>query len=165
MNNGYTGQYGRQAGSQIDYTTKAGTNSWHGNAVYNWTGHFLNADDPFNKATSPAGGPINPRPFENNNQWAASLGGPIKKDKAFFFVNTEGIRYIFGSVHVATTPTPAFENYVLANLPSVAPAGQLAQTTAFYQNAFRCTTPRRILPTQLPTLTAVPAYRTQPLLQ
>ena len=137
VNNGYTGQYGRQAGSQIDYTTKAGTNSWHGNAVYNWTGRFLNANDPFNKATSPAGGPINPRPFENNNQWAASLGGPIKKDKAFFFVNTEGIRYIFGSVHVATTPTPAFENYVLANLPSVAPPGQLSQTTAFYQNAFK----------------------------
>ena len=57
VNNGYTGQYGRQAGSQIDYTTKAGTNSWHGNAVYNWTGRFLNANDPFNKATSPAGAP------------------------------------------------------------------------------------------------------------
>ena len=34
-NNAYTGQYGRQAGSQVDYTTKSGTNSWHGDAVYN----------------------------------------------------------------------------------------------------------------------------------
>jgi len=137
VNNGYTGQYGRQAAAQIDYTTKAGTNSWHGDAIYNWTGRFLNANDPFNKATSPAGGPLNPRPFENNNQWAASLGGPIKKDKAFFFLNTEGIRYIFGSVHQATTPTPAFENYVLGNLPSVAPPGDLAPTVAFYQNTFK----------------------------
>jgi hypothetical protein len=137
VNNGYTGQYGRQAGSQVDYTTKSGTNSFHGNAVYNWTGRYLNANDPLNKATSPPSGPINPRPFENNNQWAASVGGPVIKDKMFFFANTEGIRYIFGSIHSATAPTPAFENYVLGNLPSVVPAAQLPQTVAFYQNAFK----------------------------
>jgi len=131
VNNGYTGQYGRQAGSQIDYTTKSGTNSWHGNAVYNWTGRFLNANDPLNKAGSPPGGPINPRPFENNNQWAASLGGPAIKDKLFFFVNTEGIRYIFGAVHPVTTPTAAFENYTLGNIPQDAP------TIAFYKNLFK----------------------------
>jgi len=130
VNNGYTGQYGRQAGSQIDYSTKSGTNAWHGNAVYNWTGRFLNANDPLNKAGSPAGGPINPRPFENNNQWAASLGGPVIKDKLFFFVNNEGIRYIFGAVHPVTTPTAAFENYTLGNIPQNAP------TLAFYKNLF-----------------------------
>ena len=137
INNAYTGQYGRQAGSQVDYSTKSGTNSFHGNAIYNWTGRYLNANDPLNKATSPASGPINPRPFENNNQWAASLGGPVIKDKMFFFVNTEGIRYIFGAIHSATVPTPAFENYVLGNLPTVVPAAQLPQTVAFYQNAFK----------------------------
>ncbi|MGB2636053.1 MAG: carboxypeptidase regulatory-like domain-containing protein [Candidatus Acidiferrum sp.] len=130
-NNAYTGQYGRQAGSQVDYTTKSGTNSWHGDAVYNWTGRFLNANDPVNLATSPAGGPLNPRPFENNNQWAASLGGPIIKDKLFFFLNNEGIRYIFGSIHSASAPTPEFENYVLGNVP------QDAATQAFYQNIFK----------------------------
>jgi hypothetical protein len=130
-NNAYTGQYGRQAGSQVDYTTKSGTNSWHGDAVYNWTGRFLNANDPVNLATSPAGGPLNPRPFENNNQWAASLGGPIIKDKLFFFLNNEGIRYIFGSIHSASAPTPEFENYVLGNVP------QDAATQAFYQNTFK----------------------------
>ena len=130
-NNAYTGQYGRQAGSQVDYTTKSGTNSWHGDAVYNWTGRYLNANDPVNLATSPAGGPLNPRPFENNNQWAASLGGPIIKDKLFFFLNNEGIRYIFGSIHSASAPTPEFENYVLGNIP------QEAATQAFYQNIFK----------------------------
>jgi Carboxypeptidase regulatory-like domain/TonB-dependent Receptor Plug Domain len=129
--NAYSGQYGRQAGAQIDYTTKSGTNAFHGDAVYSWTGRFLNANDPVNLATSPAAGPLNPRPFENNNQWAASLGGPILKDKLFFFVNTEGIRYIFGSIHQATAPTPAFENYVLGNIP------QDAATQAFYQNIFK----------------------------
>src|SRR5216684_4772818 len=126
VNNGYTGQYGRQAGSQIDYSTKSGTNSWHGNAVYDWTGRALNANDPILKATS-----TNGRPFENNNQWAASIGGPIIKDKLFVFANTEGIRYIFGSVHPVTIPTPAFQSFVLGNVP------QDAATLGFYNNLFK----------------------------
>ena len=125
VSNAYTGQYGRQAGAQIDYSTKSGTNAFHGNAVYNWTGRYLTANDPVNKFF---GGT---RPFENNNQWAASLGGPIKKDKAYFFVNTEGIRYIFGSIHTPSAPTPAFQSYVLGNVP------QDAATQAFYTNAFK----------------------------
>jgi Carboxypeptidase regulatory-like domain/TonB-dependent Receptor Plug Domain len=125
VSNAYTGQYGRQAGAQIDYSTKSGGNAFHGDAVYNWTGRAITANDPVNKFF---GGT---RPFENNNQWAANLGGPIKKDKAFFFVNTEGIRYIFGAVHTPSAPTPAFENYVLTN---VAPQG--AAVEAFYKNAF-----------------------------
>ncbi len=125
VSNAYTGQYGRQAGAQVDYSTKSGTNAFHGNAVYNWTGRELTANDPVNKAF---GGT---RPFENNNQWAASLGGPILKDRAYFFVNTEGIRYIFGSIHTPSAPTPAFQSYVLGNVAADGPA-----TVAFYNNAF-----------------------------
>jgi hypothetical protein len=125
VSNGYTGQYGRQAGAQIDYSTKSGGNSFHGDAVYNWTGRYLTANDPVNKAF---GGP---RPFENNNQWAAGFGGPILKDKLFFFANTEGIRYIFGSIHTPTVPTTDYETFVLAN---VAPQG--AAVEQFYQNVF-----------------------------
>jgi hypothetical protein len=124
VSNGYTGQYGRQAGAQIDYSTKSGTNAFHGDAVYNWTGRALTANDPVNKAFGGA------RPFENNNQWAAALGGPIIKNKAFFYVNTEGIRYIFGSVHTPSAPTPAFQSFVLGNVP------QDAATQTFYKNAF-----------------------------
>ncbi|MGC1130974.1 MAG: carboxypeptidase regulatory-like domain-containing protein [Candidatus Acidiferrales bacterium] len=125
VSNGYTGQYGRQAGAQVDYSTKSGSNQFHGDAVYYWTGTALTANDPLNKL---GGGT---RPFENNNQWAASLGGPIKKNKAFFFINTEGIRYIFGAVHNVTLMTPAFQSYVLGNVP------QDPATQAFYQNAFK----------------------------
>src|SRR5580698_5376361 len=125
VSNAYTGQYGRQAGAQIDYSTKSGTNAFHGDAVYNWTGRELTANDPVNKFFG------NPRPFENNNQWAASLGGPILKDKAYFFVNTEGIRYIFGSIHTPSAPTSAFESFVQGNVPAD------AATQAFYSNAFK----------------------------
>ena len=46
VSNAYTGQYGRQAGAQIDYSTKSGGNAFHGDAVYNWTGRELTANDP-----------------------------------------------------------------------------------------------------------------------
>jgi hypothetical protein len=131
VSNGYTGQYGRQAGAQIDYSTKSGGNTFHGDAVYNWTGRALTANDPLNKATELSEGLPNSRPFENNNQWAAAIGGPIKKDKAYFFVNTEGIRYIFGSIQNVSVPTPAFENFVQGNVPAD-PA-----TQAFYANVFK----------------------------
>jgi len=130
VSNGYTGQYGRQAGAQIDYSTKSGGNTFHGDAVYNWTGRALTANDPLNKATELNQGLPNARPFENNNQWAANIGGPIKKDKAYFFVNTEGIRYIFGSIENVSVPTPAFESFVQGNVPGD------AATQAFYKNVF-----------------------------
>src|ERR1700756_204040 len=126
VSNGYTGQYGRQAGAQVDYTTKSGGNAFHGDAVYYWNGSALNANDTFLNA----GG--QPRPFENNNQWAASLGGPIKKDKAFFFINTEGLRYTFGSSSQVFVPTQNLQNFILnTSLPANNPAA-----IPFYQQIF-----------------------------
>src|ERR1700756_276833 len=81
VSNAYTGQYGRQAASQIDYSTKSGTDAFHGNAIYNWTGRYLNANPPLAKATTPPGQPLPDRPFQNNNQWAASSRGPIIRNK------------------------------------------------------------------------------------
>ena len=132
VSNGYTGQYGRQAGAQVDYTTKSGGNAFHGDAVYYWNGSALNTNDTFLNA----GG--QPRPFENNNQWAASLGGPIKKDKAFFFINTEGLRYTFGSSNQVFVPTQGLQNFILntslpANNPSAIPFYQ--QIFNLYNNA------------------------------
>ena len=122
VSNGYTGQYGRQAGAQIDYSSRSGTNSYHGSANYYYTGSTLNAEDYFLKASS------QPKPFQNNNQWAADFGGPIKKDKAYFFVDTEGLRYIFATATQAFLPTQDFQNYVLSKVP--------ASSTSFYQQAF-----------------------------
>ncbi|MGB6200453.1 MAG: carboxypeptidase regulatory-like domain-containing protein [Candidatus Acidiferrales bacterium] len=110
--NGYTGQYGRQVGAQVDYTTRPGTNGFHGNAIYNWNGTPLNANDFFQNAAGQS------RPFMNNNAWAASLGGPIKKNKAFFFVDTEGIRYVFGTSSEVFLPTADLESYTLGNISS-----------------------------------------------
>ncbi len=110
VTNAYSGQYGQQAGAQVAYVTKSGTNQFHGNAEYWWTGRAMDANDYFNNMNG------TPRPFANNNEWAASLGGPIKKDKLFFFADTEGIRYIVPSSTTVFSPTTAFANATLGNL-------------------------------------------------
>ena len=57
VSNAYTGQYGRQAGAQIDYTTKSGTDSFHGDLVYNWTGRELTGVTTPSTSSSVARGP------------------------------------------------------------------------------------------------------------
>src|SRR5258708_1757591 len=127
INNGYSGQYGQLAGSQVNIVTKSGSNQFHGNAVWYWAGSKLAANDFFSNAAG------NPKTFFNDNQWADSIGGPIWKDKTFFFFNNEGIRIILpaGSTLVKI-PSPQFEAATIANLTGT---GQTA-AVAFYQKAF-----------------------------
>ena len=125
ITNAYSGQYGQQAGAQVNYVTKSGTNNYHGNLVYWWTGRAMDANDWFNNCGAACNTSLAPRPFANNNEWAASFGGPIKKNKLFFFLNTEGIRYIVPSTQPVFAPTPNFiagsEAYLAANAPASLP--------------------------------------------
>ena len=113
VTNGYSGAFGTFGGINVNYVTKSGGNDFHGNAVYYWTGRAMDANDWFNKAEG------NPRPFNNANQWAGSLGGPIKKDKLFFFLNTEGLRVLIPVPSTTLVPTTAFEQATVANLTSL----------------------------------------------
>ncbi len=129
VQNGYTAQYGRQAGLQMNATTKSGTNSFHGNASYWWNGRSLNANDWFSNNAH------TPRPFANSNQWAASLAGPIVKNKLFFFADQEGLRFVLpGSSGNQYLPTPAFATFVQNNI-AANPA--TAATLPWYQNVFK----------------------------
>ena len=91
--NPYGGQYGQLSGAQVTYVTKSGTNAFHGNAAYWWNGRLLNANNWMNNNSSYVGRSRQRRPFSNANQWAASVGGPIIKNKTFFFVDYEGLRF------------------------------------------------------------------------
>ncbi len=117
ISNAYTGQYGRQAGAQVDYATKSGGNAFHGDAVYYYNAGGMNGTDYFDGYTP-----------ETNNQWAAGLGGPVIKDKIFFFANTEGLRYRLGAGGDEGYPTTAFQNYVMSTIPTTA--------QPFYSNLF-----------------------------
>ncbi len=125
--NAYGGQYGQQAGAQVSYVSKSGTNAYHGNANYWWTGSSVQA----NSYLAGMDSPVPPTPFTNNNQWAASIGGPIKKDKLFFFADWEGIRYIVPSTQTVTAPTQGFINSTLANIAATEPL-----SLPLYQKAF-----------------------------
>src|SRR5262249_28946713 len=121
--NGYTGQYGRQAGAQVNYVTKSGTNQWHGSAKYWYNDVSMNATDWFLNNTNTKPG------FDVNNQYAASMGGPIVKDKLFFFVGTEGLRYVLATSNQIFVPTQQFQTATLANLAGT-------NSVPFYQNLF-----------------------------
>ena len=112
VSTGYSGQFGGAAGGNINYITKSGTNQLHGNAQYYWNGRIFNANDWFNNAAR------QPRPFSIANQWAGSLGGPIFRNKVFFFFDTEGLRLYIPQNFLVTIPTPEFEAATMANIQS-----------------------------------------------
>jgi len=122
VSNGYTAQYGRQAGVQVDYTTKSGSNDFHGNAVFWYNSSGFNANDWFQKQSEIAQGQPNQQPFAVNHMWAGSIGGPIVKNKLFFFVDQEGLYYALPSVQTVNLPTPAFSAAILSNIGTVSPA-------------------------------------------
>ena len=121
--NAYGGQYGQLSGAQVTYVTMSGTNEYHGNAVWWWNGRAMNSNDWFNNFYGAA------RPFSNANQWAARVGGPIRKNKTFFFVDNEGLRFVLPNVVSVTIPTPAFSTAVLNNVQAVQPSEYNAYKT------------------------------------
>ena len=116
VTNPYSGQYGQQAGAQVTYITKSGTNDFHGSVKYDWNGRVMNANDWF------ANNSNTPRPFANANQWGADFGGPIFKNKTFFYVDYEGLRYVLPTVQNTFTVNSTYANAVLANIANVQPA-------------------------------------------
>jgi hypothetical protein len=116
VTNGYTGQYGRLAGAQVNYITRTGSNAFHGNASWWWNGSKLNANDWFNNLSG------TDRPHAVNNEWAWSIGGPVVKNKLFFFFDQEGLRYVLPSGGPVYIPTADFSSFVLSNLQATNPA-------------------------------------------
>jgi len=96
----YEAEYGRNSGAVVNIVTKSGTNQLHGTALEYFRNTALDARNYFNDTGTPQS------PF-HNNQFGASLGGPIIKDKAFFFFDYEGQRES-GSQNVLTcVPDPS----------------------------------------------------------
>jgi hypothetical protein len=97
----YSAEYGRTSGGVISAITKSGTNQIHG-SVY----EFLR-----NKSLDAANFIDNsrgiPKPPFRRNQFGGSVGGPIRKDKTFFFADYEGVRQGLGSTVSSTVPSPA----------------------------------------------------------
>jgi len=134
----YAVDQGRYGASQVNYVTKSGTNSWHGNLYELWNGSRLNAADFFTNATTG-----NQKPRSTVNHFGGSMGGPIVRDKLFFFFDYEQLRIALPIVSPVTEPSAAFAGYVLDQLPrggvdSVSGAVYPAQPglVPFYRNLF-----------------------------
>ncbi len=125
---GYSGQIGGAAGANINYVTKSGGNGYHGNAQFYWNGRVLNANSWFNNESD------TPRPFDIADQFAGSLGGPIVRDKLFFFFNTEGVRLMIPQLLQVTVPSPQFETATLANIDKI--FGSNSASDTFYRQIF-----------------------------
>jgi hypothetical protein len=100
--NSYNAAFGGAGGGIVTIVTKSGTNNLHGSAYYFGRNDLLDAKDPVLNA-------VDPKSKKNTirrNDFGFSLGGPIKKDKIFFFVSEEWNRLIQDAVRTAHVPTP-----------------------------------------------------------
>jgi len=97
-------EYGRNAGAVVNIVTKSGTNTFHGSAAEYFRNSALDARNYFNPVKDASGNPNPKAPF-HNNQYGGSLGGPIIKDRTFFFLDYEGQQEQVGVVTLATVPT------------------------------------------------------------
>jgi len=97
----YSAEYGRQSGGQVIMTTKSGDNFYHG-TVYDYArDNVTDARNFFSTAALP--------PF-TQNQFGVSAGGPIRKNRTFFFGTYEGLRQTKDAVSVSTVPTDQERN-------------------------------------------------------
>ena len=113
--NSFSVDQGRYAVAQVNYFTKSGANAFHGDLYEIWNGSIFNAEDFFLHAND-APGNIARKPRSTVNEFGVSVGGPIRRNKLFFFGHYEGIRIALPLVSQITLPTPAYEQYVLSQL-------------------------------------------------
>jgi len=105
ISNTFDAEYGRNSGAVVNVVTKSGTNQWHGNVYEYFRNKDLNAQGYFNTV----------KPQFNQNQFGGTFGGPVRKDRTFFFVSYEGRRIRQGiSGETVAVPTADERNGVFA---------------------------------------------------
>ncbi len=117
-------EMGRSPGGTVNLIIKSGTNQVHGTAYDYERNEALEARPVFlapGKAT----------PEVRNRNYGASLGGPIKKDKTFFFATYEAQKYVLSASALTTEPSVAYQNEALALLQAVWCRGE----SGFYKSA------------------------------
>jgi Carboxypeptidase regulatory-like domain/TonB dependent receptor len=126
---------GRSSGAQISLVTKAGTNKYHGAAYEYFRPTNTVSNDFFNKQAQMQEGFANRPPKEIRNIFGADVGGPIVKNKLFFFANYEGERIAESAVVAETVPTAAYLagnlSYQGDNATGLDPATQVLNPAAF----------------------------------
>jgi hypothetical protein len=110
----YEAQYGRAASAYINIATRSGTNQYHASLFGYLRNGFFDARNFFNATPDPQA------QFQYGD-FGANLGGPLRRDRTFFFANYEGSRQHIGVTGSGTTPSPLLRGQVLAQSPTLAP--------------------------------------------
>ena len=122
LTNNFAPEYGRNNGAVIDVITRSGTNDFHGNVFYFGRWDALGARDYFNHQINPETADVAPKNPYVRNLYGGSVGGPIKKDRTFFFFSYQGDRFITAITNSSVVPSPAFRtgifDYVDPNDPT-----------------------------------------------
>jgi Carboxypeptidase regulatory-like domain/TonB-dependent Receptor Plug Domain len=100
----YSAEFGRSAGAVINVSIRSGTNKFHGKAYDYLRNTIFNAIGPFTPPSNPLTGAPQ-KPILIRNQFGGTFGGPIWKDRLFFFGDYEGTRQLVHAVNSATVPT------------------------------------------------------------
>jgi hypothetical protein len=112
----YDAEYGTQAGGQVDVVTKSGTNDFHGTAFGYLRNSAFDARN-FNDFDL-NGNPVIP-PFRMG-QYGTTVGGPIARNKTFFFLSYEGLRQLQATTTQVIVPSASLQQATLANAPTAA---------------------------------------------
>jgi Carboxypeptidase regulatory-like domain/TonB-dependent Receptor Plug Domain/TonB dependent receptor len=115
----YDASYGRNPGANVNVVTKSGTNELHGSLFEFFRNEALNANDFFYNRDKQSGSPA--KQILRQNQFGGSVGGPIKRDKLFFFGSYQGTRQLNGVAGQGTTSAllyPVPDNREAADFPA-----------------------------------------------
>jgi len=105
-NSSFPAQYGRNSGAIVNLATRSGSNDFHGEAFEFFRNNDLDARNFFNPTQDSKGNFLAQNPFKRND-FGGDFGGPIKKNKLFFFLAYEGLRQRQGLALSSTVPSPA----------------------------------------------------------
>lgn len=138
---GYTAEYGRNPGGQVQFTTRSGTNKAHGTAFDYLRNTVFDANSYLNDFDD------DPKTAEHQNDFGGTVGGPIivprlydGKDKSFYFLSYEALRLLLPSTEKEYVPTPAFRSWAAPGVQPFLDYKPLPNPTAV-GNGDGCTIP------------------------
>ncbi len=124
-------EFGNVSGGDVITLLKSGTNGFHGNAFGNLSNYNMDANSYANKHVT-SGNPFKPITPYTQSIFGGTFGGPLKRDKLFFFVDYEGARFHSGGVGTATVLDQAMRNGDFGELLNPALVGKVSNEVQLY---------------------------------
>jgi Carboxypeptidase regulatory-like domain/TonB dependent receptor len=137
-NSAFPAEYGRNSGAIVNLATRSGTNAYHGEAFEFFRNNDLDARNFFNPTVTSSGAPNPQAPFKRND-FGGALGGPLVKNKVFFFLAYEGLRQNQSLTVTSTVPSQnqraAVTSPAVQKLLALIPAANFSQPKDVSPNA------------------------------